>query len=73
MDKFNENKLKELSDNIIVHSQFGHYLTIIFYFRNLPLKMYQELLYKDINMIDYISTRTKNYDEIKQIYKYLII
>ena len=80
MNKFNEHKLKNLIFNIhsFIRNRTNqkniHYsYLLIFRFRNLPLKIYQEFLYKDPKLINHISSNTKCYDEIKELYGYLTI
>jgi hypothetical protein len=79
MNKFDEDKLKIILNKKVTEEKFItgliHYRSIknIFYFKNLPLKIYQEFLYKDINIINYISSQTECYNEIKQMHKYLTI
>ena len=64
-NEFDEIKLKKL---LYIHSRIS-----IIYFKNLPLRMYQEYLYEDYEDFKFISSNTKCYDEIKQMYGYLTI
>ena len=48
-------------------------LDIIFYYRNLPLEIYQDILYRYPKTFKNISSNTKNYNEIKEFYNFLNI
>jgi hypothetical protein len=48
-----------------------NWIPVIKYFRNLPLHIYFKIIQSNINIFENISEDTKNYNEIKEYYRFL--
>jgi hypothetical protein len=77
-NKFNETKLIQLLCKLIypfttTFNKHGGpvWIPTISYFKNLPLYVYFKAIQSNINIFENISEDTKNYNEIKEYYRFL--